>query len=812
MNMTKRKDYLKQKLVGAVTMLVIASILLVSSSYAWFVMSTAPEVSNITTQVGANGALEIALLNDESWNDLSLLDMGDIDESAAASTLNANLTWGNLVNLGDPSYGLSNIILQPARLAIAANGNDADGNPQYKVNSTMLKVPEYGEDGRIQRLDTTSAVAYTFDGTAFSSTGYGVRAIGTSAQMNGFQLGMNTARSLLVTNISSARNTASNALNTNGNAIAGIVIDHSVNNSNSFSVENVTSVKALATGLSESFVYLEAALRQAFAGYITTAGSGVTAENYAAKLAEVADEETSLSSLLDAYPGITSMIPDMGTYITKLTEDQNKINTCISSCDAKIAAGAASTWAEISNMVRSLADTDSLTVSGKTMDELKASLYDESGQIDYGGALSLLQGGIVIIVPSGSGVLSDIADYAGDYTANVTVENFAYDGHDFGNVSASMKTATNANPVYLTVCNNALRGGTVTEGAGSNAMTDYYGYCLDLAFKTNAEESNLLLQTESVNRIYEDGESSLSLQGGGSYMSFITNSGISAYKMVQLMKGIRVVLMDDSQNVLAIATLDMTLGKNAYTLVEEENRTEDVYAYLDNGNAHQLSDEISQSEYEALPEKSNVKFDKTAHTVMADLYLHDFSLTVSTQHTAEEIAANGGDFYTGGITIADTGKSGNNAIISALEQDTVKRISVLVYLDGSTVTNASVAANSAQSMTGKLNLQFSSSATLVPAENTKLRNMSVPVSVEVGETTNLSIMSRFISGDITEVTWESNDINIATVTGTDLNATVTGVGDGEATITATIKYTAGDAEKQAKVKYTVIVTGTASEE
>ena len=57
----------------------------------------------------------------------------------------------------------------------------------------------------------------------------------------------------------------------------------------------------------------------------------------------------------------------------------------------------------------------------------------------------------------------------------------------------------------------------------------------------------------------------------------------------------------------------------------------------------------------------------------------------------------------------------DNAIMS-LTQNTAHALSVLVYLDGNEVTNADVAATGSTSMTGKMNLQFSSSATLVPME------------------------------------------------------------------------------------------------
>ena len=62
MNKTKKRQLnIKNKLIAAIAMLLVSSIMMVSSTYAWFTLSTAPEVQGITTTVGANGNLEIAL-------------------------------------------------------------------------------------------------------------------------------------------------------------------------------------------------------------------------------------------------------------------------------------------------------------------------------------------------------------------------------------------------------------------------------------------------------------------------------------------------------------------------------------------------------------------------------------------------------------------------------------------------------------------------------------------------------------------------------------------------------------------------------
>jgi hypothetical protein len=60
------------------------------------------------------------------------------------------------------------------------------------------------------------------------------------------------------------------------------------------------------------------------------------------------------------------------------------------------------------------------------------------------------------------------------------------------------------------------------------------------------------------------------------------------------------------------------------------------------------------------------------------------------------------------------------SVITALTQNATTNVSALVYLDGTTMTNADVAYNTATSMSGKTNFQFSSSATLVPMEYANL--------------------------------------------------------------------------------------------
>lgn len=759
----ERKSFLRQKLMSATALLLVASIMMVSSSYAWFVMSTAPEVSNIQTQVGSNGALEVALLDTVTWDDLDLLDLGDFDESVeAADMLDNNLTWGNIVNLSSTAYGLNQIVLNPARLNIMKSGEDE--SDEYQIGSVLLKTPIYGEDGRIKGLDNSAAVAYVYNGGTFSTEGRGVRAIGTASGMSVMQLGFNSARNQITTYMAAARREASNALNSSGNTLAGVVIKYGVSNQTTdYTLSDVRAARDLAAGMQGALTQLETAVRYAFTGYLATEDavsdwSGYQEslsqeENYQAAVEAVLNGDKTLSQLMTEFSGIAQLIPNIGAYVNLLVSDQTKVDNAIASCDSMIAQNRTYTWDEISGVVYPLMDTDRMRVAGMTMAELKTKEQSELIQLVLNNNNSNSNsGGITVEVSTGSGLLSDIADFAGNYSAAVTVEGFTYGGYGPINVGATMKTATTVNPVYLSECSSGLHGAALADSSGSSQITDFYGYAIDLAFRTNAEVSDLLLQTEGVQRIYDD-STNAATQGGGSYMTFSTNSGLSVTKMIKMMQGIRVVFMDETQKVLAIAKLDCTLGKDAYQeLTKDEKKETGKYAYLnayrsvgddeDDGASarYQLSDLIDYDDYSRLPDESSLDIDVGDTTyITARLYTRYYSMTVSdATHLTAEGEVDTETKYTGGLTVGNP----DEQIITSLRQDVVKRITALVYLDGSFVTNAMVAADSTTSMTGVLNLQFSSSATLIPAENAALRSGSSEVTytqaAEAGDSFNFN--------------------------------------------------------------------------
>ncbi len=160
----KALPHMKERVTAVALLFVMSITMMASATFAWVTLSRNPEISGLATTIATNGNLEIALSDIDGLapDETKIGDgSGNITES--------NLTWGNLVNLSDASYGLSNITLRPASL----NTRTLATNPMYTV--------DYSADGRISGY--FNDFSYTnYNGTAFipeSTQKYGVRAIST---------------------------------------------------------------------------------------------------------------------------------------------------------------------------------------------------------------------------------------------------------------------------------------------------------------------------------------------------------------------------------------------------------------------------------------------------------------------------------------------------------------------------------------------------------------------------------------------------------------------------------------------------------
>jgi len=139
--------HLKTKLMASVAMLMVATVMISSASFAWFTLSTQPEVTGITTNVATNGSLEIALADSAEGTSIAYT----TPATGAEGDTGKNVKWGNLVNIS--SYFADNETnLKPVA---------------YDSDDKVLQYPKFGDDGRLDALTAlTPAAAKIGDGTA----------------------------------------------------------------------------------------------------------------------------------------------------------------------------------------------------------------------------------------------------------------------------------------------------------------------------------------------------------------------------------------------------------------------------------------------------------------------------------------------------------------------------------------------------------------------------------------------------------------------------------------------------------------------
>mgnify|MGYP004472222485 FL=1 len=645
MTQAQSKSYggVKKKLMGAICMLLVASIMVVSSTYAWFTLSTAPEITGISTSVGANGNLEMALLNSESFANPDTVIKSEVGDSTKDVKLK-NLTWGNLVDLST-GYGLDKIKLMPAALNI----NGAAG--AFTVTQdNLLATPTYGTDGRVADL---SGKTYTakYDGTnwAFNKDdpGYGVRAIGSNDNLTPQQAGLLGAKSEYNQALSAAKTTIQNALSTNGkglsNAVMALALD---GGAEQLKEDQQAAINAMVEAAEKALTEID----KAYVALLKASVTSLDAAKYSAASGALADKAT-LAEAISALNALTDLQGE-SVVPTQLTALQNTLKTnkdAVSTAKSKCTAG------DYQAALNALVDATKVKVNGFAKKDM---ITDGEANSDFVNAV-VQAGGAVVEMPDGSGVFAYIGSVAGNYAAPTKVD-INYKGLKLTDFPATMKTTATPEATAGALLQNITPSGD----AGTNvSLSDTYGYALDMAFRTNAASSYLKLQTEAMQRVYSDSKNT-DTQGGGSYMSFkstLNTAGapnLDDATITKLMKAIHVAFIDpDTGAIYSIATLD------------------------------------------------NIKRD--GDFMKGALKLNDLTAAEGAKPTFS--------------LTARTDTDGTEAKLMDLEQNKAKKLTVIVYLDGPTVTNADVA-NAETSLEGTLNLQFSSSATLKPMENTALKN------------------------------------------------------------------------------------------
>ena len=635
---TARNGDRKKKVIATTAMLLVAATVLIAVSYAWLVLSIAPEVSGISTQIGANGALEIVLLNRETHDDLTKISSG--------IGITGNNTWRNIVELGAEEYGLANITLYPARLNITG---DAENGYKLK-NGSYLSVPEYDYTGVVTRLtDDTYGLTYNSEKKEFagniSDPGYGVRGFGKGGGLSVRDAALALAQSNVSTYSGRAKSEASSTLGGYTDDLLSLLMAHSTDNAKVYNDAEIECLGKILVGLEESYSYIDMSIRQ---GMIAYAASTQESDTQFEAIKNIIDSSDSLASLNSYSLGSA----EFQNFMKKAIALGNYINSAkVTLSELKQNKSGAYLWSDIRPIMDSIINVNNIYLGDKRFSEISKEEL-----------LALAGKSFDLSLPEGSGAFADIADFTGNYYTNVAAMGS----------SIKVETLSTLKTSYLSALSNIVKNLDVSSNTGSGEiiLSNVYGYAIDLGFRTNAPLSDLLLQTGAISRISQDDPddnvpgSGASTMGAGSFMEFTTDSKtFTPEQMTALMDAIRVAFIDSKDNVLGIAKLNTS------------NRT--------------IVDGV----------------------VKAPLYLYEYSLV------KDEEA--GGNILKMG---ARRGKDDN--VITPLQQNVAMAVTALVWLDGDIVNNTMVATDSSTSLNGVLNLQFSSSADLVPADIEYLKNLS----------------------------------------------------------------------------------------
>lgn len=722
--------HLKEKLGVAALGLVIAALVSVSATFAWITLSRAPEVTAIDTTLSANGELEIALNRGETPED------ADIDESAAfdeALTV-ANIRWGNLINLNDPSYGIADLTLRPAQLNTAA----LTTNPFWSA--------VYGQDGRITELDSRYIYTrYSENDKIFvaadGNKDYGVRAISSyKAQTTGetasayevkykaVMAAHTEVNQYYMNSVTSAENVGSL-----GDAL-GTYLQSKVNEKGygyhrdpSKDSANLEMTPNQVQTLLNMFSGLQTAMEKEKTALVALANLQqyiyAQQEQYKEPYPELtweniaAGAETYDIAGKDHKTGKDVTHPREAVALTNLKKfisDAGAVDSDVAHLRELVERtkqGKKVYSNEINNQVLHICNGRDVILDGQTVDQ---ALKDPVKTV-----LKMTGGTLPVVI--GSGILRDFEQMAVDpaYRLPYGKDWIARRNRAPVHVEVYIKVG-NAWVIDMTAClsTNASGGshfmadyGKISPElqGGDRVAQDTYGMAVDFWLRSNAEktyltlegavvkdeETNTVLSFDGVNRVWNTTNDAIlttasTTQGGGSCYTYYADSPEELQRSLRLLGSMKVAFMNTQSGVLlATAVMD----------------TENYYAL--NGR---VTVPLVLSTVDSM-------------TVPGDA--PDTPEPSETPDTPEPPAAPG-EGETGSETGSDTQL---RRAITVLYADREENLTAILYLDGANLTNQDVL--SSGDIKGQLNLQFGSSEPLSTLGDSDLEMATRYVTAEV---------------------------------------------------------------------------------
>ena len=748
---------IKEKLATAGLLFLMSAVMLTTASFAWITLSMAPEVSGIATTVAGNGNLEIALVSSNEDGTAKLPEASQVGDSNK-NLVEKNITWGNLVNLNDDSYGLNKVVLRPATLN------------SYNLLNNPLRAVEYSKDGRINTLNYDFAYSnYDASENSFlisDSTSYGVRAISSvtthisatgTAENYAIWEEINTAFSDMKNDYSSNLVGNSNYINSIS-ALMGTYLTDGLNDSYTDSVDDIRDFyemmvyfQSIMDQLGEIYAKIINAQNKNFAWTWETLYQNSQNENY---------WKDQGISIIDGY---NQFVSDYNGLVSAIEAVKVKLDEVDNQTRSELYVN------DIITQINYFVDIGTCQIDGK---------YTVNGLMgDKSEAVSLVLGGGTHTGVIQKGALQRFEQIAGvkmevrglsirvKYMMEVTLN---------ADISTSATTPGTLDKVILREYGGLLYNYLLSDVEVIRTAADIYGMSIDFWVRTNMADSYLILEgepelvyevqtTASGYIIYENQDSTQfyhipdkngyipsvsainplqDVVNTENYLYFGTFYNVSTNQPLHFTE-----VTDESENDENSNGIDDTLEEFVSTLKyspktivtgydgvnriweESIDLVEGTSTTQGNGSCFIFypEDPLEQERMLNMLSALSVAFIDTKGNILA-------RASLNTEHAYEEV---------GKVTVplellsyassSYLNSSGEEIhFITELNQNESMMISAVVYMDGENLANDDV--NATSSVNGYLNLQFGSSAELISIEDDDLMSEYIMATAAIDKT------------------------------------------------------------------------------
>lgn len=784
----EKLPHLREKLAAVALLFIMTTCMLVTSTFAWLSLSLNPEVSDVNTSIASNGNLEIALAQG-TLSDFSAPGKSKVGDSSL-DTLLRNVTWGNLINLNDSRYGLKNLVLRPSLLndsnlierplygpVYDGSGRVIDMNTnfgyslwntstsRFEASDTLgvraITSMTYGESGAQNLFNAQLSLAE--DANARFRTKYESLA-NNEAYMNALASMMT---GYMVQNI----------LKVNS-SVGGMISDATLKVSDlkqfASMYESLISCFEEQAGVYANLLNLQAKINEKdlsiTAGqilvmpydktnqtaYKALLDKGYTTYNSSDKTIGIIKE---MDNFLYDYALIKSDLIRINGLINTI-EGQNK--SSISWPDCPVVEGTSTRI--IDDIINNLTNVGECTITGGEYTNLKIK------NVGATAALALKEAGVCETKIT-NGVLYNMDNRSGARIKNPEDKPLSLTVQVMGTQTIRSNVSTSAKDNYFEN-ERALMAKTIKDKYGTPELiaNDSYGFAVDFWVRTNAANSyltlqgNVLTRTDSIDvkgkdlngnevQLYtitvklENTSEDENTEGEGSALEDMMTTSYDVYESTYTPEGQQEEVdcwrfVDNHQ----VVTEESLGGQAIPTPLKKVKEVETVIGYEgDNrvweGSQHSLLTVSSTTQgsgscyvfYADTPvdQQRSLELLKSMKVAFVD---SDGTLLSTAYMDTERHYASAGKVIVPLVLSSESINIGTDAngeityAITALEQNVPRRITAIVYLDGTNLTNDNVLASA--DIEGQMNIQFGSSVALIPLNNEKLYNSELYARVE----------------------------------------------------------------------------------